>query len=108
MLIGYVGRAPELRYTPSGKAVASFGLRIPRAWTSPDGERRVAEEWVNVVAWRQLAEQCQAEIRPEAQIYVEGQLQTRAWRDAEGAQHERVEVVASEILVLCSGRAEAP
>lgn len=100
MLIGFVGREPELRYTPAGKAVATFSLAVPRVWEAPDGQLRTATEWFNIVAWRVLAELCHAALRPETHVYVEGALQTRTWQDAQGQPQARTEVVASEILVL--------
>lgn len=100
MLIGFVGREPELRYTPAGKAVTTFSLAVPRTWEAPDGELRTATEWFNIVAWRALAEQCHASLHPDAHVYIEGSLQTRAWQDAEGQHHSRAEVVAGEVLVL--------
>lgn len=103
MLIGFVGREPELRYTPAGKAVTTFSLAVPRSWEAPDGELRSTTEWFNVVAWRALAERCQALLHPDAHVYVEGSLQTRAWQDAEGRHHARTEVVAGEVLVLDAG-----
>ncbi len=100
MLIGFVGRAPELRYTPAGQAVATFNLVVPREWEAPDGEIRTSTEWFNIVAWRALAERCHAALHQEAHVYVEGALQTRTWQDAAGQRHSRTEIVASEVLAL--------
>jgi single-strand DNA-binding protein len=100
MLIGFVGRAPELRYTPAGQAVATFTLVVPREWEAPDGELRSATEWFNIVAWRALAERSHAALAADAHVFVEGALQTRTWQDAEGQRHSRTEIVADQVIVL--------
>jgi single-strand DNA-binding protein len=103
MLIGHLGRDPEMRYTPSGKPVTSFSVATSRTWVAPDGERREATEWFNVVAWRELAEICNQYLRKGARVYIEGRLQTRSWEDGEGRRHYRTEVVAAEMIRLGGG-----
>lgn len=100
MIIGNIGRDPEMRYTPSGRPVTSFSVATTRSWTSPDGERREDTEWFNVVAWGNLAEICKARLSKNAQVYVEGRLQTRGWEDANGNKHFRTELVANEMILL--------
>jgi single-strand DNA-binding protein len=100
MIIGYVGRDPEMRYTPNGRAVTSFSVAIPHSWTSSDGERREETEWVNVVAWDQLAEICKSHLTRNQQVYVDGRLQTRGWEDEHGKKHYRTELVAATMLLL--------
>jgi len=100
MIIGHLGRDPELRYTPSGRPVASFSVATSRAWTSSEGERREETEWFNVVAWGNLAEICKAHLTKGQQVYVEGRLQTRGWEDENGTRHYRTELVASEMILL--------
>lgn len=100
MIIGHLGRDPELRYTPSGRPVASFSVATSRTWTSSDGERREETEWFNVVAWGNLAEICKAHLSKGQQVYVEGRLQTRGWEDENGTRHYRTELVANEMIVL--------
>jgi len=102
MVIGNIGRDPEMRYTPSGKPVTSFSLASSRTWTAPDGERREETEWFNVVAWGNLAEICNQILSKSQQVYIEGRLQTRNWEDENGQRHFRTEVVASEMIVLGS------
>ncbi len=100
MVIGNMGRDPELRYTPSGKPVTSFSLASSRSWIAPDGQRREETEWFNVVAWGGLAEICNQKLFKSQQVYVEGRLQTRSWEDDRGQRHYRTEVVANEMIIL--------
>jgi len=100
MVIGHVGRDPEMRYIPSGKPVTSFSVATSRSWTNSEGERRQETEWFNVVAWGNLAEICKQHIRKGQQVYVEGRLQTRSWEDHEGKKRFRTELVANEMLLL--------
>jgi single-strand DNA-binding protein len=100
MVIGNMGRDPELRYTPSGKPVTSFSLASSRSWIAPDGERREETEWFNVVAWGNLAEICNKKLAKSQQVYIEGRLQTRSWEDDSGQRHFRTEVVANEMIIL--------
>lgn len=100
MIIGHVGRDPELRYTPSGRPVASFSVATNRSWTASDGERREETEWFNVVAWGNLAEICKNHLSKGQQVYVEGRLQTRGWEDDNGTRHYRTELVANEMIML--------
>ena len=100
MVIGNMGRDPEMRYTPSGKPVTSFSLASSRSWVTPDGERREETEWFNVVAWGSLAKICNQKLAKSQQVYVEGRLQTRSWEDDHGQRHFRTEVVASDMIIL--------
>lgn len=100
LLIGNLGRDPEMRYTPSGKPVTSFSLASSRSWVSSDGERREETEWFNVVAWGNLAEICNQHLARGQQVYIEGRLQTRSWEDGNGQRHFRTEVVANEMIIL--------
>lgn len=100
MVIGNIGRDPEMRFTPSGKPVTSFSLASSRSWIGPDGERREETEWFNVVAWGNLAEICNQKLTKSQQVYVEGRLQTRSWDDERGQRHFRTEIVANEMIIL--------
>jgi single-strand DNA-binding protein len=100
MIIGNLGRDPEMRYTPSGRPVTSFNVATTRSWTSYDGERREETEWFNVVAWGPLAEICNSHLSKGQQVYVEGRLQTRGWEDQSGKRHFRTELVAQEMIIL--------
>lgn len=100
MLIGHLGRDPEMRYTPSGKPVTTFSMAVSRSWNSGDGERHTETEWFNIVAWGNLAEICKQYLTKGQQVYIEGRLQTRRWDDKEGVKHSSVEIVASEMMML--------
>jgi single-strand DNA-binding protein len=103
LLIGNLGRDPEMRYTPGGKPVTTFSLAAGRTYTTPEGERREVTEWFHVVAWRRLAEICSQHLHQGSRVYVEGRLQTRYWQDADGRRQQRVEIVAQEMIVLDGG-----
>jgi len=107
MVIGHLGRDPEMRYTPSGRPVTSFSVVTTRAWTSAEGERHEESEWFNVVAWGNLAEICNQYLVKSQQVYIEGRLQTRGWEDGEGKKHYRTELVANEMIVLGERKASA-
>ncbi len=100
MLIGRLGRDPEMRYTPSGRPVTTFSLATSRTWNTSEGERRTETEWFNIVAWGSLAEICKQFLNKGQQVYVEGRLQTRHWEDAEGSKHSVTEIVANEMIIL--------
>jgi single-strand DNA-binding protein len=100
MVIGNLGRDPEMRYTPSGKPVTTFSVATSRSWVTSDGERRESTEWFNVVCWGNLAEICNQYLRKASRVYVEGHLQTRSWEDGDGHKHYRTELVAGEMLIL--------
>lgn len=107
MIIGYLGRDPEMRYTPSGRPVTTFSVATTRGWTNSNGERREETEWFNVVAWGNLAEICKQRLHKGQQVYIEGRLQTRGWEDADGRKHFRTELVAQEMIIL-GGRVQVP
>ncbi len=100
MIIGHLGRDPEMRYTPSGRPVTSFSVATSRTWVSAEGDRREETEWFNVVAWGSLAEICKAHLTKNQQVYIEGRLQTRGWEDDNGKKHYRTELVANEMILL--------
>jgi single-strand DNA-binding protein len=100
MIIGRLGRDPEMRYTPSGKPVTTFSVATHRSWNTSEGERRTETEWFNVVAWGNLAEICKEYLDKNRLVYIEGRLQTRHWDGAEGIKHTSVEIVANELIML--------
>jgi single-strand DNA-binding protein len=100
MIIGHLGRDPEMRYTPSGRPVTTFNVATNRTWNSSDGERHTETEWFNIVAWGNLAEICKQYLNKGHRIYVEGRLQTRHWEDSDGNKHSSTEIVASEMIML--------
>lgn len=100
MIIGHLGRDPEMRYTPSGRPVTTFSVATSRTWNTSDGERRSETEWFNVVAWGSLAEICKQFLTKGQQVYIEGRLQTRRWEDDQGNKRTTTEVVAREMVML--------
>jgi single-strand DNA-binding protein len=100
MIIGNLGRDPEMRYTPSGRPVTTFSVATSRTWNTSEGEKHVETEWFNVVAWSNLAEICKQYLAKGQQVYIEGRLQTRHWDDQEGNKHTSVEIVANEMIIL--------
>jgi len=108
MIIGHVGREPEMRYTPSGRPVTTFTVATNRSWNSADGEHHVETEWFNVVTWGSLAEVCKQHLTKGQQVYIEGRLQSRRWEDADNVRHTSVEIVASEMMILGERREPNP
>lgn len=100
MIIGNLGKDPEMRYTPSGKPVTTFSVATSRQWNTPNGERRTDTEWFTVVAWSSLAEICNQYLTKGNRVYIEGRLQTRRWEDKDGNHHSSVEIVANEMIIL--------
>jgi len=100
MIIGHLGKDPEMRYTPSGSPVTTFNVATSRSWTTSDGERHTETEWFTVVAWDRLAEICNQYLAKGRQVYIDGRLQSRSWEDKEGKRHTSVEVVANEMIML--------
>ena len=100
MVIGHLGRDPEMRYTPAGKPITTLSVAVNRNWESSDGARHNQTEWFNVLAWGGLAEFSKQALAKGKQVYVEGRLQTRRWDDPQGHQHVNVEIVASELIPL--------
>jgi single-strand DNA-binding protein len=102
MLIGNLGKDPEMRYTANGKAVTQFSLAVNRTSSSPEGERRDETEWFDIVAWDRLAELCSQFLQKGRKAYVEGRLHTRSWEGQDGQKRYRTEVVANTVLFLDS------
>ncbi|MBI4099919.1 single-stranded DNA-binding protein [Candidatus Microgenomates bacterium] len=102
MLIGNVTRDPELRYTPQGNAVCTFGLATNRSWKTEGGEIREEAEFHRLVAWNKLAELCSQLCTKGRKIYVEGRLQTRTFTGSDNAQHTITEIVIDDMILLDS------
>lgn len=100
MIIGNVGRDPEMRYTPDGKANAKFSVAVSRVWTNQEGEKKEDTEWFTVVAWDKLAEICGNYVTKGQKVYVEGRLQTHTWEDKDGQKHKITDLVAREVIFL--------
>src|SRR3989304_4464753 len=102
ILIGNLTRDPEMRYTPDGKAVTSFGLATNRSWTSKEGEKKEEVEFHNLVAWGKLAELCSQFLKKGRKVYAEGRLQTRSWEGKDGVTRQRTEIVMEDMVLLDS------
>lgn len=100
ILIGNLGRDPEIRYTTSGQAVANFTLATTEGRTSKDGDKQEYTEWHRIVAWGRLAEICGEYLSKGKMIYVEGSLRTRSWEDKEGKTRWTTEVIARNMQML--------
>ncbi|MBT9148693.1 MAG: single-stranded DNA-binding protein [Dehalococcoidia bacterium] len=100
MVIGNVGKDPEMRFTPSGRPVTSFTMATNRVFTTADGERRKETEWFNIVAWGRQAESCNQFLTKGQQVYVEGELRTRTWEGQDGQKRFRVEIQANRVIFL--------
>jgi single-strand DNA-binding protein len=102
MLIGNLTRDPELRYTPQGTAVASFGLATNRSWKTDGGENHEETEFHKIVAWQKLAELCSQLLSKGRKVYVEGRLQTRSFTGKDGTAKTSTEVVIDDMVLLDS------
>lgn len=100
MIIGNVGREPDLKFTPSGIPVASFRLATTDSWKDRNGKWQEHTDWHTIVAWRGLAEVCHKILTKGAKIYIEGKLQSRTIDDKNNRRIQIVEVVAENMLVL--------
>ncbi|MBI2009766.1 MAG: single-stranded DNA-binding protein [Candidatus Chisholmbacteria bacterium] len=100
-LIGNLTRDPELRYTPQGTAVCTFGVATNRSWTPTDGgERQEETEFHRVVAWSKLAEICSQLLYKGRRVYLEGRLQTRSWQGQDGQERTTTEIVIDNMIAL--------
>lgn len=100
ILIGRLGQNPEVRYTPSGAAVANFSVATNESWTDKSGQKQERTEWHRVVVWGKLAELCSQYLSKGRQAYVEGRLQTRQWQDKDGQTKYTTEVQAQTVQFL--------
>ena len=105
ILIGNLGRDPEVKYTQNGTAVANLNVATNEVWTDKSGQKQERTEWHRVVVWGKQAQVLGEHLSKGKQIYVEGSLQTRSWDDREGNKRYTTEVRAVRVLML--GRAEA-
>jgi single-strand DNA-binding protein len=104
ILLGHLGKDPEMRYTPQGHAVTTFSVATQRTWTDGDGQPQKETEWHQVLAWNTLAEACNGYLIKGSFVYIEGRLHTRAWEDDNQVRHWRTEVIADEVKFLDSRR----
>ena len=103
ILIGNLGKDPEVRSTTSGQRVANFSLATSRSWTGQDGQRQEKTEWHSIVVWGKLAEICEKYLQKGKQVYIEGRIETRSWQDKEGQTKYKTEIICEQMTML--GRA---
>ncbi len=108
-LIGYLGKDPETRFTPTGKKVCSFHLGVTRKWRGDDGELKEATDWINIEAWERMGEVCQQYLKKGSLVYVEGRLNTDRY-EHEGETRYFTKVILSQMQMLDrkAGEEEAP
>ena len=103
LIIGNLGRDPEVRFTPSGKAVGRFPVATSDVWTDTEGQRQERTEWHNVVVWGKQAETCGQYLAKGRQVFVEGSVRTRQYDDKEGNKRYITEIVARDVRFLGGG-----
>ena len=108
ILIGNLGRDPELRYTQSGQGVANFTLATNERWRDKDGNNQERTEWHRIVVWGKQAESCAQYLQKGRSVYVEGRLQTRDWEDREGNKRQTTEITALTVQFLGGRGGGAP
>ena len=109
IIIGRLGRDPELRYTPDGTAIANFSVATSEEWKDKNtGEKKEKTEWHRIVAYRKLGEICGEYLSKGKQVYIEGRIQTREWEDKEHIKRYTTEIVASDIQFLGSKDGSSP
>jgi len=107
MLIGNLGRDPEVKYMPNGRAVANFSIATSESWTNKEGKLEEKTEWHRIVVFGKAAEACKEWLSKGKQVYVEGRLQTREWQDKNGQKRTSTDIVADRIIFL-GGKGEGP
>jgi len=102
ILVGNVGKAPEIRYMPNGEAVANFSIATTENWKDKQGAKQSKTEWHNLVAYRKLAEIIGEYVKSGSGLYIEGRLQTRKWQTKEGQDRYSTEIIADVMQMLGS------
>ena len=100
ILVGRLGKDPEIKYASNGTAVANFSIATTEKWTDSNGEKKESTEWHRIVAWSKLAEICGEYLRKGTQVYIFGKLQTRSWEDSAGNKRYTTEIVVKEMKML--------
>ena len=100
MLIGNLGKEPEMNYTPSGIALTKFSLAVNRVTKAATGEKQEETEWFNIIAWRQLAETCNTYLHKGSKVFIEGRLTQRKYTDRDGNQRTAIDVIANDMEML--------
>ena len=102
ILIGNLGKDPEIRYTPGGLGIANFNIATSETWNNKEGAKETRTEWHRIVAFGKLAEICGEYLSKGKQVYIEGRIQTRDWEDKDGNKKYTTEIVANQMLMLGS------
>ena len=102
ILVGRLGKDPELKYTPSGAPVAKFSLATDESFKDKTGEKQEHTEWHNIVAWNKLAEICGEYLTKGKLVYIEGQIRSRQWQDQSGNKRTSYEIIANQMQMLGS------
>jgi len=100
MLIGNLGKDPEIRYTAGGTAVASFSVATTEKWKDKQGQQQAETEWHNIVVWNKLAEICGDYLKKGNKVYLSGKIKTRKWQDKDGNDRYTTEIVADDMKML--------
>jgi len=100
IVVGNLGKDPEVRFTQSGRAVANFSVATSDSWTGQDGNRQERTEWHNIVVWGKQAELCGQYLAKGRQVFVQGRIQTRSWEDKTGNTRYTTEIVAQRVQFL--------
>lgn len=100
ILVGRLGKDPEVKYTQSGVPVARFSMATDEVWKDQSGEKQQRTEWHTIVAWRKLAEICGQYLNKGKLVYIEGRLQTRNWEDKDGNKRHTTEIQADNMVML--------
>jgi single-strand DNA-binding protein len=103
ILVGRLGKDPEVRYTPDGAMVTNFNVATDEQWKDKDGQKVQKTEWHKIVTFRKLAEICSKYLTKGQMVYLEGKIQTRSWEDKEGVKKYTTEIIASEMKMLGGG-----
>jgi len=106
ILLGHLGKDPELRYLPNGTVVCNFSLATSETWKDSDGEKKDRTEWHSLVAFGKLGEICGEYLSKGKQVFVIGKLQTDSWKDKDGNQRSATKVILSEMQMLGGGKKE--
>lgn len=100
IILGNLGKDPDIRYMPNGDAVANFSIATTESWKDKNGEKQEKTEWHNISAFKKLAEIVGAYLKKGSQVYIEGRIQTRKWQDKEGNDRYTTEIVADKLQML--------
>lgn len=103
-ILGNIGKEPDIRKTGTGKTVASFAVAVSRSYTTPQGEEKQFTDWINVVAWGNLAEAVGNELKKGDRVFVEGRYSTRSYEDKSGSKRYITEVIANTIAKPIGGK----